>query len=58
MIDSGQSLSVRSDPNSKLPPTIDKQKLLWAGIRASLLMALGAIEDYLGYERSVKPKRR
>lgn len=34
-----------------------KQRVLLVAIRQSLLIALGAIEDYLGMERSVKPKR-
>jgi hypothetical protein len=32
------------------------QRILWIGLRQALLVALGALEDYLGLERSVTPK--
>lgn len=36
----------------------ERQRILWMGIRQALIIALGAIEDYLGVERSREPKRR
>jgi len=35
----------------------DKHTLLMA-IRQSLIIAIGALEDYLGVERSIIPKRK
>jgi hypothetical protein len=34
----------------------DKQRALWLGIRQALLVALGAVEEFLGLPRSVVPK--
>ena len=31
---------------------------LWMGIRQALIIALGAIEDWLGMERSIIPKHK
>jgi hypothetical protein len=35
-----------------------KQYKLWMAIRHALLIVLGAVEEYLGMERSVKPRRK
>ncbi len=43
-----------NDTNSLHP----KQRVLLLAFRQSLLMMLGAIEDYLGVERSVCPKHK
>jgi len=34
----------------------DKNRVLLLSVRQALLMVLGALEDYLGVERSVTPK--
>lgn len=36
----------------------DKTRILLIAIRQALLIALGAIEEFLGIERSVVPKRK
>jgi hypothetical protein len=36
----------------------DKTKVLMMAIRQALLIALGAIEEFLGIERSVTPKHK
>lgn len=36
----------------------DKQHELWMSIRQALLIATGAIERYLGLERSTPPRKR
>ena len=33
-----------------------KHRFLWLGIRQGLLIILGAIEEFLGLERSIIPK--
>lgn len=33
-------------------------RTLWMGIRQALIIALGAIEDYLGRQRSITPRRK
>lgn len=33
-------------------------RILWMGIRQALIMAIGAIEEYLGLERSIVPRRK
>jgi len=38
---------------------VDSQtRTLWMAIRQALIIALGAIEDYLGLERSIVPRRK
>lgn len=34
------------------------QRALWLGIRQALIIALGTIEQYLGLEQSITPKRK
>lgn len=36
----------------------ERDKRLWLSFRQALIMVLGAIEDYLGLERSITPKHR
>jgi hypothetical protein len=36
----------------------ERQRILWMGIRQALIIALGAIEDFLGLERSIIPRKR
>jgi len=36
----------------------DADRVLWLAIRQALLIVLGAIEERLGMERSVLPKRK
>jgi len=36
----------------------DRERSLWLALRRALLMALGALEDYLGLPRSVVPKHK
>jgi len=39
--------------------TIDPRvRVLWLGIRQGLIIVLGAIEDYLGVERSIVPRHK
>jgi hypothetical protein len=39
--------------------TIDsRDRTFWMAIRQALIMALGAIEDYLGLERSIVPRHK
>jgi len=38
------------------PPV--RERLLWERIRQAILIVLGAIEDYWGFERSVTPKHK
>ena len=33
-------------------------RTLWLGMRQALLIALGAIEDFLGLERTKEPKHK
>ena len=35
-----------------------RQRILWMAIRQALIIALGGIEDFLGMERSIEPRRR
>lgn len=35
-----------------------KNKALWLAIRQALLIVLGAIEDFLGMERTRQPKHK
>ena len=34
------------------------EHVLWMAIRRALLIVLGALEEYLGMERSVKPRQK
>jgi len=34
------------------------EREFWDRIRRALLMVLGAIDDYLGWERTVEPRRK
>jgi hypothetical protein len=36
----------------------ERERVLCLAIRQALIMALGALEDYLGVERSIVPKHR
>jgi hypothetical protein len=36
----------------------DRTRVLLISIRQALIMILGAIEDYLGVERSITPKHK
>jgi hypothetical protein len=36
----------------------DRDRRLLMAIRQALIIALGALEDYLGFERSITPKRK
>jgi len=36
----------------------ERERILWVAIRQALLLVLGAIEDYLGMERSIIPKHK
>lgn len=36
----------------------ERQRALLLALRQALIIALGAIEDYLGMERSIIPKHR
>lgn len=38
--------------------TDERQRILWMAIRQALIIALGGIEDFLGMERSIEPRRR
>jgi len=61
MIDSGQSLSVRSGESQSSPPTIDVDKqvaILLIALRPALIMLLGAVEDALGYQRSIPTRKQ
>ena len=41
------------------PDSIDtRQRVLLMAIRQALIMALGALEDYLGLDRSIVPRHR
>ena len=41
------------------PDTIDtRQRVFLMAIRQALIMALGALEDYLGLDRSIVPRHR
>jgi len=35
----------------------DRERTLWLALRQALIIALGAIENYLGLERTKPPKR-
>jgi len=43
-------------PNA--PPPDDRLERLLDIVRRALLMVLGAIDDYLGRERTVEPRRK
>ena len=36
----------------------DRERKLWMGFRQALIIALGAIEEYLGLARSIVPRRK
>ncbi|HUT15401.1 MAG TPA: hypothetical protein VMY98_04060 [Anaerolineae bacterium] len=36
----------------------DKQRAFWVAVRQAMIIALGALEDYLGMERSIIPRRK
>lgn len=36
----------------------DRERVLWLAIRQAVLICLGAIETYLGLDRTVVPKRK
>jgi len=36
----------------------DRERALWMGIRQAVLICLGAIETYLGLDRTVVPRRK
>jgi hypothetical protein len=36
----------------------DRERTLWMGIRQAMIIALGVIEDYLGLQRSIVPRRK
>jgi len=38
--------------------TDDSSRVLWLAVRQALLIVLGAVETYLGLERTVIPKRK
>ena len=38
--------------------TDTKQRTLWLAVRQALIIALGAIEDYLDLERSITPRHK
>ena len=37
---------------------LDKQRTFFLAIRQAILIALGAVEDYLGLPRTKEPKRK
>ena len=42
-----------------IPNAIDaRQRVFLMAIRQALIMALGALEDYLGVDRSIVPRQR
>jgi len=45
-------------PSDHMPSMPKKQHRLWLAIRQALIIALGAIEDYLNMERSIIPRRK
>jgi len=36
----------------------DRERVLWMGIRQAVIILLGAIEVYLGLDRTVVPRRK
>lgn len=36
----------------------ERERVLWLAIRQAVLICLGAIETYLGIDRTVVPKRK
>lgn len=36
----------------------ERERILWLAIRQAMLICLGAIETYLGLDRTVVPKRK
>jgi len=45
--------------NSAENVTVDqRQRALWFAVRQALIIILGAIEDYLGIERSIVPRHK
>lgn len=40
------------------PPVDDSTRALLMTVRQSLIMVIGAMEDYLGLERSIIPRRK
>jgi len=45
-------------PNISPELTDTRQRVLLMAIRQALIMALGALEDYLGLDRSIVPRHR
>ena len=39
-------------------PVVGSQRLLWMTIRQVLIILLGAVEVYLGLERSIVPRKK
>lgn len=37
---------------------MNKERTLWLAVRQALIIIIGAIEDYIGLERSIVPKRK
>jgi hypothetical protein len=36
----------------------ERQRVLWLAFRQALIMMVGAIEEYLGLERSILPRHK
>ena len=36
----------------------DRERTLWMGIRQGLIIILGVLEDFLGLQRSIVPRRK
>ena len=49
---------VRTNPTRPNNLKMTDSEKLWLSIRQAVLLVLGAIEVYLGMERSVKPRRK
>lgn len=39
-------------------PGGERERKLWEIVRRALIMVLGAIDEYMGWERTVKPRRK
>jgi hypothetical protein len=37
---------------------VGNARILWMGVRQGLIIIIGAIEEYLGLERSIVPRRK
>jgi hypothetical protein len=55
MIDQRINIGITEDTRDVLDPRV---RVLLLAIRQALLIALGAIEDYLYLDRSITPKHR